>query len=774
VENFIKQFIQNVPELNQVMNEKLKNLSKFEEEELDSELPNKSDSKIQERSDDGADMDPAHEEFIDDLLTATENLRISDEAKQEPNPFYQYTTELQDLVTNSENEGLEVITSTSTPISIIGLNLVFRDLAYSNYLIQLFEDNFAIHSMALKYTIPSLRQKTYNYINEPTVRLFMTCVYGIGAIFATHPHKKQHEKYFIAMARDSLMSITCKCKVDIYIILSIYLLSKYELGQGNLHQSYLFNSMACSLTQHMGLHISYDDDFQNVNYAPKSSPLHSSILWSICLNDRIVTSLVQVPCVIHFKRIISPFYKITTNSENELHLSELCFAYLSRLWYIYDRYTDQIYSTNFDVGDTNNREKVLIMALKTLRELFNSLPIQLRIQSVDLTENYELKEQNFFILIFNFNYHVAVLQLNKIFIKENPNLTRKATVEAALKAASILSTINKNETGFPIDKLPYNFGYSIHSVALVLLFILTAGHTKNLSKLKTETNILELYQDSIEVLNKFATNWSSAELHLNHLQKLGEKYDLDKNYQTPTSDSSSPLSRSIQSTLEQINNDNMTNKPPMIISEETMNTTVDNPNIESSIPCQILDNQFPMFIGQQEPGSFPIYQQFPSQPIPQISVPESTSIPQQVPVQHQSIPHIPQVPFNPSINPQLPQNPPNLQNLSNQYTTSIPYIPPYPIQPYTQIYDPIYQYPGFPPQSNIQPQHQVPEHQIPQQQQQSQQQPQQQPQSQSQSQPDIYPNYNPGANSTDGSDIIPLDEEFINDSKFPEFPNINF
>lgn len=606
IEKFIKEFIKDDPELHQVMNEKLKNLSKFEDE-----IPKGSDPSTRTTTP-VDDLDPAHEELIDDLLTATEQLRIDQDEQDDQGQKSQYTTELQDLI-NKDNEDDNGITSTSSPISLIGLNLVFRDLSYSCYLIDLFEQNFAIHSMALIHLIPLIKEKNFNYINQPTLRLFMTCVYGIGSIFATHPNKKNHEEYFTAMARDSLMSITCKCKVDIYIILSLYLLSNYELGQGNLHQSYLMNAMACSLAQQMGLHIAYDDDF-HATFAPRSSPLKCSILWSICLHDRLITSLIQVPCVIHFKRIISPFYKISTNSGNKLHISDLSFAYLSRLWYIYDRYTDQIFSTNFDVGDTNNREKVLIMALKTLKELLTSLPIQLRLKSLNLETKGSFNQQNLFILIFNFNYYVAVLQLNKIFVKENPNLTRTATVEAAIKAANVLSILNKDE--FPVDKLPYNFGYLVHSVSLVLLFILTAGHhSRNLSRLKSEKNILELYQDCIEILTKFATNWPSAELHLNHLQKLAEKYNLNKNFQSPTSSrSSSPLTNSIQSALEQINNDLLDEqfvKESTTTSNSSMNNipnniTNNNNNNNGLNPFQLFEVQFPMFGLNQEENFQPI------------------------------------------------------------------------------------------------------------------------------------------------------------------------
>lgn len=728
IEKFIKEFIRNDPELSQVMNEKLRNLSKLEED-----IP-KNQGVAYSAAD---EMDPAHEEFIDDLLVATEDLRIDEETQHQAQPnVRQYTTELQDLIASENSEGSNIMTSTSTPISIIGLSLVFRDLTYSNYLIDLFDQNLAIHSMALRNIIPSIKRKNYNYINEPTIRLFMTCIYGIGSIFATHPNKKQHEQYFIAMARDSLMSITCKSKVDIYIILSIYLLSNYELGQGNLHQSYIMNAMACSLTQHMGLHISYDNDFENVNYAPKSSPLHSSILWSICLHDRLITSLVQVPCVIHFKRIISPFYKVSTSSETDLHISELSFAYLSRLWYIYDRYTDQIFSTNFDVGDTNNREKVLIMALKTLKELLNSLPIQLRLQSLDLDRKYDLKEQNLFILMFNFNYHVAVLQLNKIFIKENPNLSRKATVEAAIKAANILSILNKNE--FPVDKLPYNFGYLVHSVSLVLLFILTTGHSKNLYKLKTETNIWELYQDSTEILRKFATNWPSAELHLNHLQRLGEKYDLEKACQTPSSRASSPLSKSIQSALEQINddilNEQFMRESTTSSNSSTNNATSNDPNSNTNNTpnnlnsFQLFEMKFPMFgLNQQEPFATTLpYTNQETYPQSQF---------QQRPQGNTQIP----------LNPQGPQriNPPPFMN-PQMYAQSNHQPPPPPPAPGSQIYQQNYQeaytaYPQF---------HQVLEN------------------------PQVQ-RFNPSS-SSGGSDVLPLDEEFIHDAKVPDLTNINF
>ncbi len=168
-----------------------------------------------------------------------------------------------------------------------------------------------------------------------------------------------------------------------------------------------------------------------------------------------------------------------------------------------------------------------------------------------------------------------------------------------------------------MDKLPYNFGYLVHSVSLVLLFILTAGHhSRNLSRLKSEKNILELYQDCIEILTKFATNWPSAELHLNHLQKLAEKYNLNKNFQSPTSSrSSSPLTNSIQSALEQINNDLLdeqfiresTTTSNSSVNNISNNITTNNNNNNNGLnPFQLFEVQFPMFGLNQEENFQPI------------------------------------------------------------------------------------------------------------------------------------------------------------------------
>lgn len=411
----------------------------------------------------------------------------------------------------------------------------------------LFERSFCIHSVLLARLAPQFRDLDYNTVTDPIVKLFLNTAFGIASVFLKHSQGVKEEKVFIGAARHLLLNVVCKSKVTIPLVAAIYTLSCYEFGHGDMLQSYLIDSIACSLTQHMGLHISYyeghndgdngdKDGPTKTRYAPKQTPLSSSALWSICLHDRMVTSSLNVPCVIHFKRIIAPFYKVESDAGSPMHIRELAFAQISRLWYIYDRFSDQIFSVNFDIGDTNNRSKVLGTALKTLRELDASVPIQLRMQSLDW--NLPSTDQtNLAILLFNFNYHMIHLLLNKIFFQDETSSTRLETVSAALKCGEIIMLLDHN-TGeahhvIDTDLLPYYLPNLIGTTCLVLMFMLSSGVGIKENATDKES-VGKLYRACKSMMSKMSHTWRAVEKALEVITSKERKYDISLPEQEPS------------------------------------------------------------------------------------------------------------------------------------------------------------------------------------------------------------------------------------------------
>jgi hypothetical protein len=528
---FITEFVKDDQILEQMIGERLKELDANEAQMIKS---GQLDVAFADTVDDN--------ELVEELMEGTRNLALDDGP---PRVIYNpFTTELQESIFDSRKKfEKDVLFEESTPVGIIGYTIVLNDVQYQQTLLDLFEQKFAIHSMLFYDIVPLLRSVNYNLVDDPSMKLLLHVIFGVSSNFSSHTHAKIHESYFIAMARDSLMNVVCKCKTNVFIVASIHLLSCYEMGQGELFQSYLLDSMACSISQHMGLHISYDDtEDQEGVYAPKQTPFNAAALWSICTQDRLITNVINVPSVIHFKRIVAPFYQISTDPLDTKHFQELTFAYISRLWYIYDRFTDQIFSVNFDVGETNNRQKVLNTAIKTFKELYASLPLQLRINSPDMLQ---LSDPNhLLVLLFHFNYYMVNMQLKKIFIREATPELKRSIFKNAARCGELIHQIILQKDVLDVDLLPYYFSHYVGVVALVFLFILTT-HAYD----QEGSAFYMYYMNCKQMLNMMSINWKLAQTSLENLQNLESKHNLHSpkskcdSFEAPSvlaSDSTSP------------------------------------------------------------------------------------------------------------------------------------------------------------------------------------------------------------------------------------------
>lgn len=455
--------------------------------------------------------------LLDQLLDSTRSLKIDDQRV-----YNRYTTELQENVLNYRQQfECDFLDENSVPIALVGFTLVMRDPQYQNTLLDLFEQKVAVHSILLHDILPLVRLAPYDQIIDPGVKLLLNVILGISSNYSSHPHSQLHCSYFVSLARDSLIQVVCQCPTNAYIVVAIHLLSCYEMGNGEFLQSYLLNSMSCSLTQHMGLHISYDDqeDIEGL-YAPRQTPFNAACLWSICSQDRLISNAINVPAVIHFKRIIAPFYKISTAPQDPFHFQELVFSCCCRLWYIYDRFADQILSTNFDVGETNNRLTVMNTATKTFEEFKATIPVQLRLESP--TELDMSKPNDLLLLLFHFNYYMVNIQLSKIFIRESTSEMRGSLIQLAAKCGELIHVLVEQKYRLDSDLLPYYLPHLLSVVSLVFLFIITTIPSTSSNNWQFQG----YYTDSKELLRILSINWKLAMSALENLEQLESRHGL--------------------------------------------------------------------------------------------------------------------------------------------------------------------------------------------------------------------------------------------------------
>ncbi|ODV96265.1 hypothetical protein PACTADRAFT_49643 [Pachysolen tannophilus NRRL Y-2460] len=556
LQKFIKEFVRDDPKLSALANERLGDALKKSYQQVQEQMNN--NEKLFIDNGDGGDFNNRdhdvvgdfEDENFQDLLKSAKRLQLDDYdrdistnapeiasgvatqafgaagisgknfnnreyTEQSESPFSQGTsstvTDFEDIY-NSFNDP-------NNPLIMNGLNINFKNSSFKEHLIDCFEENFGQYFFSLMITLPSIRQ--WEFPSEiPSKQLLMCSIFTIGTVYSKNPYATQTRKVFAAEAEGIAIG-ACRHPLDIYLIQGLLLLSCYEMGMGSDSVSYLFDSMACSLTQHMGLHISYDheNDSKRLMYAPKNSPMRSANLWSVCLQDRIITNVINVPCCIHFKRIIAPPYTTILDPEHENYLSELCFSYQTRLWYIFDRFMDQIYSVDGDIGDTNQRNKLAEAGLNALKEMKTSLPSRL-VLSEDNENDFNTDK---LVLVFHYSYYCCIFQFYNLCLTAKATKSTKFSIEAALSATSLLKKIGEYRL---YESMPYFMGYLVYSNALVHLFVLINQQRKLISAHHGEifSKFYSNFLVCVNALSEMSQMWKRCSKHLEVLASLSEQH----------------------------------------------------------------------------------------------------------------------------------------------------------------------------------------------------------------------------------------------------------
>ncbi|KAG7757568.1 hypothetical protein KL910_003321 [Ogataea haglerorum] len=363
-------------------------------------------------------------------------------------------------------------------VGVAGLNVYYIDPIFKAELLSLFQKHCSEITYAISLTLPTIETWDFSTDTYPSHQLLMLTVYGVACLYSKNPHASKISKLLINQAAQ-IAVYASKFNLDEYLLQGLLLLSCYEMGLGNDSMSYLYISMACSLTQHMGLHISYDEHSSAAKFAPRTTPFQSALLWSICTQDRIITSRIGVPSCIHFKRIISPVYEVQLSPRNTRYLEELCFCYTTRVWYIMDRFTDQICSIQGDLGDTQERGKLLKTAELAFQTLKNSLPPPFRAEE---------HSKSYHILMFQLNYEACVVLLHRLFV-DDP-LSSNKCVASATEITRLIRILL--ETG-DIQRASYHFAFICYLAAMIHLVLysekLRPEHLLNLETCVTALDI---------------------------------------------------------------------------------------------------------------------------------------------------------------------------------------------------------------------------------------------------------------------------------------------
>lgn len=330
--------------------------------------------------------------------------------------------------------------------------------SFRNSLLQLFDYSCPPCLYCLKQILPEVLQWDFDRDTNLSHQLLLRALYGYACMLSADTNIRKLSNKLTHEASDLIIAAS-KDGLDEYIIQGLLLLSSYELGMGDYSMSYLFISMSCAFTQHLGYHISYDSsDPSAKRFAPQITTHQSAILWSVCIQDRIVTSRLQIPACIHFKRIISPLYKVMLSpNDGSIYLEEKCFSGVSTLWYILDRFVDQICSIRNDLGDTRRKQILLKAARNSLLELKESIDKVF----ADIPGS---RYQNIF---FDISYYTCVILLERSSIKHSESYASNTWIKAGESISRLAQElIELNQ----VTRTPPQFGLSFYLATITNLW----------------------------------------------------------------------------------------------------------------------------------------------------------------------------------------------------------------------------------------------------------------------------------------------------------------
>lgn len=432
---------------------------------------------------------------IDELVSTTWRVRQDHRGHTE---FYGPISGRQQVIEDSEEE-IENI----SPNRNIDFVQSSKDFRLS--LIQIFKKNFGQFFYTSWLELNDI--ETWEYPSKDISKQFLlSAIFTYSALFTNHK-----DLSFSFLQEAEVLCMKASRNVNDHVLQGLLILSCFELGMALDSNSWVLNAMASAFTQYMKLHLEESSSGvdKSVSSLVSLSPKKSAMFWSIILQDRIITSVLGRGCRIQYFRIKTPFYTpITRDKSSDSYITELSFAYHSKLWYIHDRSIGQIYSYKADYLHNSHRSILMNQAIEALEELHKSLPTDLLLTP----ETMDIR-----ILIVHLSYSVAYLLLHRAYLRQIPLKVIQITMEQCTLAANIIQRLSSN---FQYKNAPYFVSYLILTCATFDLFLLS---NKDESIRPASLARIQIYVDA---LLEFGKIWRRGNKDIQVLGALSRRWNL--------------------------------------------------------------------------------------------------------------------------------------------------------------------------------------------------------------------------------------------------------
>ena len=301
-----------------------------------------------------------------------------------------------------------------------------------------------------------------------------------------------------------------------YIFFILMTLTSLYLGNNDECKAWSYNSLLGAQAIHLGLHVtstiktSIPVSLRNEIAIDNIVQERTILFWTCFLYDRLSTTIFGRNCVINNRRVLTDFFVSNDQGDEEMIL----FQYDTKLWYIFEKYVDEIYSFHYDEYDSSKKLILLVSALRKYsgcyNELFDTLP--LRTSSLNT-----LSLQS---LLFHLKYHVCLLFIYRPYIqmKDYSSAILEKCFNAMNRCVMFVRAIEHNIKYY---EYPFYYGYLLSSILLFMELLFTIEHFKTQSLIKAFTEILNS-------LKRASRLWSSVHIYIETLVQRANLWKLDE------------------------------------------------------------------------------------------------------------------------------------------------------------------------------------------------------------------------------------------------------
>ncbi|KAF4634816.1 hypothetical protein G7Y89_g3285 [Cudoniella acicularis] len=370
-------------------------------------------------------------------------------------------------------------------------------------------------------------------LEDQNLNLLYSAIFAAGACYAQGADAKQAGDVFAAHA-ESIALKSCRSSPSIIGVQALSILAWRELSQEHNNIAWIYNSMAGSLATALGLHAIGLQDLSNPTYRLELQNRESRIrtFWAFFLMDRsvpfraifsIATSILGRNCSVPWRCVEVPDMDSVLGAGASIN--DIAFSHQCKLWYLHDKFMDQIYAFEFNTMDSIQRNRLLVSAHNAMLNYKKTLPESLknppchRITSAILIPS---------VLFLRMSYDMSLMLIYRPFLREPPttNSFRLAVATMTLAAANMTRHIQIFQKSYAPDRSTQNQTlipphFIVHHILTASIMHLLSGTSQ---KTKFKTHVKRKLQICMDFLATLQTTWVSATKAIAQIQELARRW----------------------------------------------------------------------------------------------------------------------------------------------------------------------------------------------------------------------------------------------------------